>query len=180
MLLSNLREKVRVKMEQNAEVSLGIIVRWVDNCFLNGIDGNKKEKGVKRHVVVDKNGFLLAVVMVTIACVHDSKAVYLLTRYLRELCCNIKIILSDAGYRGEIADKIKIAFGYMLEIVVNGDKVNTFKPIGKRWGVERIFAWFGNYRRDNNGIQFSSCRIIPKQNDSWAERLFCIEGDFVS
>ena len=45
-------------MEQNAEVSLGIIVRWVDNCFLNGIDGNKKEKGVKRHVVVDKNGFL--------------------------------------------------------------------------------------------------------------------------
>jgi IS5 family transposase len=118
--------------------------------------------------------------MVTIACVHDSKAVYLLTRNLRELCCNIKIILSDAGYRGEIADKIKIAFGYMLEIVVNGDKVNTFKPIGKRWGVERIFAWFGNYRRDNNGIQFSSCRIIPKQNDSWAERLFCIEGDFVS
>ena len=67
MLLSNLREKVRVKMEQNAEVSLGIIVRWVDNCFLNGIDGNKKEKGVKRHVVVAKNCFLLTV-MVTIAC----------------------------------------------------------------------------------------------------------------
>lgn len=37
-----------------------------------GIDGNKKVKGVKCHVVVDKNGFLLAV-MVTIACVHNSK-----------------------------------------------------------------------------------------------------------
>lgn len=70
---------------------------------------------------MDKNGFLLAV-MVTIACVHDSKAAYLLARYLRELCCNIKIILADASYREEIADKIKTAFGYILEVVVIGDK----------------------------------------------------------
>ena len=41
-------------------------VRWGDNRSLKGVDGNKKVKGVKRHVVVDKNGFLLAV-MVTIA-----------------------------------------------------------------------------------------------------------------
>ncbi len=121
-------------------------VRWGDNRSLNGIDGNKKIKGVKRHVVVDKNGFLLAV-MVTIACVHDSKAAYLLARHLRELCCHIKIILVDAGYRGEIADKIKTSFGYILEVVVSGDKVNGFKPIGKRWIVERTFSWLGNYRR---------------------------------
>ena len=31
-----------------------------------GIDGNKKVKGIKRHIAVDKNGFLLAV-MVTVA-----------------------------------------------------------------------------------------------------------------
>jgi putative transposase len=30
-------------------------------------------KGVKRHIVVDKNGFLIAV-MVTVANIHDSKA----------------------------------------------------------------------------------------------------------
>ena len=90
-------------------------------------------------MVVDKNGFLLAV-MVTIACVHDSKAAYLLARYLRELCCKIKVILADAGYRGEIADRIKTTFGYILEVVVSGDKVNGFKPIGKRWIVERTFA----------------------------------------
>lgn len=65
-----------------------------DNCSLKGIDGNKTVKGVKRHVVVDKNVFLLAV-MVKIAC--------LLAGCLRELCCNIKVILGDAGYRGEIA-----------------------------------------------------------------------------
>ena len=48
-------------------------VRWGNNRSLSGIDGNKKIKGVKRHVVVAKNCFLLTV-MVTIACVHDSKA----------------------------------------------------------------------------------------------------------
>ena len=85
-------------------------VRLGDHRSLNGgIDGNKKVKGVKRHVVVDKNGFLLAV-MVTIACVHNSKVVYLLVRYLRELCCNIKVILADAGYCGEITQKIKDVF----------------------------------------------------------------------
>lgn len=55
-------------MGQKAEARIGIMnsqsVRWGDNRSLKGIDGNKKVKGVKRHVV-DKNGFLLAV-MVTL------------------------------------------------------------------------------------------------------------------
>ena len=80
---------------------------------------------------MDKKGFLI-VVMVTIACMHDGKAAYLLTRCLKELCCNIKVILSDAGYRGEVAAKIKKAFGYALEVIVSGDKSNGFKPIGNR------------------------------------------------
>ena len=102
--------------------------------------------------------------MVTIARVHDSKAAYLLARYLRELCCNIKIILADAGYRGEIADKIKTVFGYILEVVVSGDKVNVFKPIGKRWMVERTFAWFDNYRRlcRNYELAFHSAEEMVK------------------
>jgi len=50
--------------------------------------------------------------MVTIACVHDSKSAYLLVRYLREICFNIKVILADAGYHGELEDKIKMALGY--------------------------------------------------------------------
>ena len=57
LLLNNLRETVRLKMGQKAEASLGIMdsqsVRWGDNRSLNGIDGNKKVKGVKRHVLVD-------------------------------------------------------------------------------------------------------------------------------
>ncbi|WP_302260664.1 transposase [uncultured Bacteroides sp.] len=101
-----------------------------------------------------KNGFLIAV-MVTIACVYDRKAAYLLVKCLKELCCNLKVILADAGYRGEVADRIKKAFGYALEVIVSGNKSNGFKLIGKRWIVERTFSWFDNYRRLCRNYEFT-------------------------
>ena len=115
-------------------------------------------------MVVDKNNFLLAV-MATIACVHDSKAAYLLARCLRKLCCNVKIILADAGYREEIAEKIKKAFGYILEVTtISGDRINGFKPIGKRWVMERTFSCFDNYRRlcRNYELTFDSAEEMVK------------------
>ena len=36
-----------------------------NNRLLNSFDSNKKVKGINRHIIVDKNGFLLAI-MVTI------------------------------------------------------------------------------------------------------------------
>lgn len=36
-------------------------VKWGNNASLNGVDGNKKEKGIKRHAIVDKNSFLIVV-----------------------------------------------------------------------------------------------------------------------
>ena len=100
LLLEKLREKVRFKNGQNAEASLGIIdsqsVRWGNNRALNSFDGNKKVKGIKRHVIVDKNGFLIAV-MVSVAHIHDSKAVLLLMRVLKEFLCSIKVIVADGG-----------------------------------------------------------------------------------
>lgn len=85
-------------------------IKWGNNKALNGIDGNKKVKGIKRHVIVDKNGFLITV-MVTIANIHDSKATELLMR----LCSSVKTIMADGGYRGELARNIKNTFGYVLQ-----------------------------------------------------------------
>jgi len=151
LLLEKLREKVRTGMGQNRQASLGIMdsqsVRWGNNRALGGYDGNKKVKGIKRHVVVDKNGFLLAV-MVTVAHIHDSKAALLLMRVLKGLLCSIKGIIADGGYRGEIATEIKKSFGYILQIVMRtDDKKIGFKPVRKRWVVERTFSWFDNDRR---------------------------------
>ncbi|MEN9302740.1 MAG: hypothetical protein RL264_1169 [Bacteroidota bacterium] len=151
LLLSKLLEKVRLKRNQNREPSLGIMdsqsVRWGNNRSLNGFDGNKKVKGIKRHVVVDKNGFLLAI-MVTVANIHDSKAVDFLMRTLVYFLTPVKVILADGGYRGEIIEQVKNKFGYLIKVVVRSDeKKAEFKPISKRWIVERTFAWFDNDRR---------------------------------
>lgn len=51
LLLDRLRGRVRVERSQNMEPSVGIIdsqsVKWGNNQSLNGVDGNKKVKGVK-------------------------------------------------------------------------------------------------------------------------------------
>lgn len=151
LLLSKLREKVRVKRNQKSQPSLGIMdsqsVRWGNNRSLNGFDGNKKVKGIKRHVIVDKNGFLLAI-MVTVANIHDSKATELLMRTLFYFLSPIKVILADGGYRGEIIEQVKKQFGYLIKIVMrNEDKTTEFKPVSKRWIIERTFSWFDNDRR---------------------------------
>jgi transposase len=151
LLLSKLREEVRLKRNQNKEPSLGIMdsqsVRWGNNRSLNGFDGNKKVKGIKRHVVVDKNGFLLAI-MVTVANVYDGKAVEFLMRTLAYFLSPVRVILADGGYRGEIIEQIKNKFGYLINVVMRSDEKETeFKPISKRWIIERTFSWFDNDRR---------------------------------
>jgi len=150
LLLSKLREKVRLKRKQHSEASLGLMdsqsVRWGNNRALNSYDGNKKVKGIKRHVVADKNGFLIAI-MVTVASLHDSKAA-LLMRVLKGLHCRLKVIIADGAYRGQIIRQIKGRFGYLIRVVMRSDhRPPGFQPVHKRWVVERTFAWLDNDRR---------------------------------
>lgn len=57
LLLSNLRESIRFKRKQNKAASLGIMdsqsVKWGNNKALNGIDGNKKVKGMSWLIKTD-------------------------------------------------------------------------------------------------------------------------------
>ena len=167
LLLEKLRGHVRVKRGQNMEPSVGIMdsqsVKWGNNASMNGVDGNKKVKGVKRHVIVDKNGFLIAV-MVTIANVHDSKAAYLLMRVLKVMYSGIKVILADGGYRGELIDNIRKKFGYVIQVVISSYKEQGFRPIQKRWIVERSFAWMDYNRRlcRNYELTFDSAEEMVK------------------
>lgn len=150
-LLDKLRSKVRVSKGQKERATLGIMdsqsVRWGNNRSFKSYDGNKRVKGIKRHVVVDKNGFLLAV-MVTVAHIHDSKAVIWLMKVLQDCYASIQLILADGGYRGDTIETIKHKFGYLLQVVMRKlNQNNGFTPVNKRWVVERTFAWFDNDRR---------------------------------
>lgn len=168
LLLEKLRNRVRVKMGQKSDASLGIMdsqsVRWGNNRSLNSYDGNKKIKGIKRHVVVDKNGFLIAV-MVGVAHVHDSKAALLLMRVLKEFLCSIKVIIADGGYRGELAEEARNVFGYIIKVIMRKeDTSKEFKPVSKRWVIERTFSWFDNDRRlcRNYELLFESSETMVK------------------
>jgi putative transposase len=79
--------------------------------------------------------------------VADCKAAYLLVRVLKELCSSVKVILADGGYRGGIIETVKHVFGYAIEVVAGNFKEQGFRPIHKRWTVERTFFRFDNYRR---------------------------------
>ncbi len=98
-------------------------------------------------MVVEKNGFLLAV-MVTVAHIHDSKAVLLLMRVLQESFHSIKTIIADGGYCENIINNVRQKFGYFSQIAMcKTSSNNDFKPVHKRWIVERTFSWFDNDRR---------------------------------
>lgn len=60
----------------------------------------------------------------------------------------IKTILADGGYRGKIIKEVKNKFGYLINVVMRSDeKKQEFKPISKRWIIERTFSWLDNDRR---------------------------------
>lgn len=142
LLLEKLRGHVRVKRGQSMEPSVGIMdsqsVKWGNNASLNGVDGNKKVKDIKRHTIVDKNGFLIAV-MVTIVNMHDNKASNLLMRVLKEMCFGVKVILADGGYKGELVDNIKKKFGYIIQVVISAYKKQGFRLIQKMDCRKNIF-----------------------------------------
>lgn len=167
LLLSYLREDVRSKRGQTPEASVGAIdsqsIKWGNNKAPNDIDGNKKVKGIKRHVVVDKNGFLIAV-LITVANMHDSKAATLLMQVLKNLCSSVKTIIADGGYRGQVAENIRDTFGYVLQVVISGYKKQGFRPIKGRWVIERTFAWFDNDRRlcRNYEVSFDAAEQMVK------------------
>ena len=67
-----------------------------------GIDGNKKVKGRKEHIVVDTLGLPLAVAIHE-ANLHDSKGTPQVIEKLAYKFPRLVKILADGGYRGNLA-----------------------------------------------------------------------------
>jgi len=111
-----------------------------------GWDGGKKIKGRKRHIVVDTQGYLLSVKVHT-ANRHDSKMGFEVLEAMKYDFSRMKKIYADGGYRGELIENVNDKLGYEMEITLRSDKGTEFKPLPKRWIVERTFSWFENFRR---------------------------------
>jgi transposase len=111
-----------------------------------GYDGGKKIKGVKRHLAVDVEGFLLAVV-VTAADIGDRHGLKLLLIALLDWFTRLRVIWVDAGYDGDpLKAWVRAVAGIALEVIAR-PVAHEFKVIRRRWVIERSFGWLMRYRR---------------------------------
>lgn len=153
-----LRGRVRQRMGRKESPSVGCIdsqsVKGTYRGLDRGKDGGKLVKGRKRHIVTDTQGLLLAVT-VHPANKHDSKAAPEVLRKLKPEFKRLKTIYADGGYRGDLKDIVKKELKCKLKITMRSDKSKGFKPLPKRWVVERTFAWFESYRRLSREYEFN-------------------------
>jgi putative transposase len=180
-----LREGVRQQAGRETSPSLGCVdsqsVKGTECGGEHGIDGNKKINGVKRHILVDTVGLLLAV-FVTAASVTDAKAAReVFRRATAEELPRLEKVLGDHvyGYEGLpewTAENTK----FRLEITGKKAGEKGFQVVKWRWVVERTFAWLGRYRRHSrdyeklpqtsesmlkvSGIQLMLQRLSPKKS----------------
>lgn len=158
-----LRERVRQTAGREATPSMGCVdsqsVKGTECGGDHGIDGHKKINGVKRHILVDTMGLLLAV-FVTAASVTDAHAAReVFQRATAEGLPRLVKVLGDHvyGYEG-LPEWTAVHTKFRLEITKQdatpkdaGKK--KFKVIKWRWVVERTFAWLGRYRRNSRDYE---------------------------
>ena len=149
-------EKIRKQQGKNEEPGVGIIdAQSVKNTLVSsqskGFDAGKKIKGVKRHIIVDTLGLILAVVIQSASVQDRDGAIDVIDNLLENWKKVIKIF-ADSSYRGKLINTVKLKFKIALEIIKR-DEAHTFKILPKRWIVERTFSWLDTNRRNSKNYE---------------------------
>ncbi|MBA3488423.1 MAG: IS5 family transposase [Longispora sp.] len=151
-LVDRLRARLRIRLGRDVQPSAAIVdsqsVKAADLVASDtrGYDAGKKINGRKRHVAVDVEGFVLAVV-VTAACIGDRMGAKLLVIKLLNTFTRLKLLWADSGYDGKpLAEWIRSVARITVEVIKRSE-LHVFKVVPRRWVVERTFGWLLRYRR---------------------------------
>ncbi len=151
-LTARLRGKLRTHQGRKEEPTACIIDSQIVKCAdtvpaaTSGYHGGKKIKGRGRHLIVDTEGWPLALA-VTAACASDKAGARLVVSRLIALVTTLQLMWADACYDGKpLRDWMNTTAGITLE-VVKRTSPHTFQVVKRRWVVERTFGWLMRYRR---------------------------------
>ena len=120
-----------------------------------GYDGGKKIKGRKRHLLVATLGLLVAV-LITSAGVDDGAAApELLGHITPQDFPRLTTIFGDNKYHNYSLDAWLRDHrpDWRIEVKMRPEGSKGFKPLRKRWVVERTNAWNGRCRRHSKDYE---------------------------
>jgi putative transposase len=121
-------------------------VKTTESGGPRGWDPAKKVRGRKRHMAVDTQGLLLAVV-VHAASIQDADGAGELLRRLKPLHCWLQTVFADSIYNRVGALLACFLLGLTLVVVSRIPGTKGFVVLPRRWVVERSIGWLGRWRR---------------------------------
>jgi len=149
-LLRVLREETRQRSGRRRKPTGAVVdsssVKGSPVAGPRGFDGAKKTDGIKRHIIVDTTGLLLAV-HVTAANILDRAAFPTLLRKTMRACASIRKVWADKGYTGQAVADAATRASIDLEVVSGPKPAGGFVVQPRRWVVERTNGWINHHRR---------------------------------